>query len=164
MVSLLVFFLPIYVVIGKGFNTQRVLLALFETLRKGLINKVFHSAILMDLSKVFDALNHDLLTVKLHGNGFQHEALKLLCSYLSKRWHRTKVNMAFSSWGEVIKSVPQGSVLGPLLFNLLLNDILYFADFTEFCNFVDNATFHTRNSNLNNLIERLEHHVLLANE
>ena len=64
----------------------------------------------------------------------------------------------------MIKSVPQGSVLGPLLFNLLLNDILYLADFTEFCNFVDDATFHTRNSNLNNLIERLEHHVLLANE
>ena len=96
MVSLLVFFLPIYVVIGKGFHTQRVLLALVETLRKSLINKVFDGVILMDLSKVFDALNHDLIA-KLHGNGFQQEALKLLYSYLSKRWHRTKVNMTFSS-------------------------------------------------------------------
>ena len=52
----------------------------------------------MDLSKAFDTLNHDLLIAKLHVYGFQHSALKLLLSYLSKQWHRTKVNTSFISW------------------------------------------------------------------
>ena len=68
------------------------------------------SAILMDLSKAFDTLNHDLLITKLHIYGFQHDALKLIHSYLSKRWHRTKVNMSFSACEELIKDVSQGYV------------------------------------------------------
>ena len=64
----------------------------------------------MDLGKVFDILNHDPLIAKLHAYGFQHDALKLLHSYLSKRWYRTKVNTSFSSWEELIKDVPQGSL------------------------------------------------------
>ena len=86
MISLLVFFLPTYLVIGR-----------VEKWRKSLDNKGFGGAILMDLSKAFDTLNHDLLIAKLHVHGFQHDALKLLRSYLSKRWHRTKVNTYFSS-------------------------------------------------------------------
>ena len=81
----------------KGFNTQHALLTLVENWRKSLDNKGFGGAILMDLSKAFDTLNHDLLIAKLHAHGFQHDALKLLHSYLSKRWHRTKVNTSFSS-------------------------------------------------------------------
>ena len=80
----------------KGFNTQHALLTLVENWRKSLDNKGFGGAILMDLSKAFDTLNHDLLIAKLHAYGFQHDALKLLHSYLSKRWHRTKVNTSFS--------------------------------------------------------------------
>ena len=58
----------------KGFNTQHALLTLVENWRKSLDNKGFGSAILMDLSKVFDTLNHDLLIAKLHAYGFQHYA------------------------------------------------------------------------------------------
>ena len=68
MILLLVFFLPFY-----------------------LDNKGFCGAILMNLSKAFDTLNHDLLIAKLHAYGFQHDALKLLYSYLSKRWAEPKL-------------------------------------------------------------------------
>ena len=141
----------------KGFNTQHALLTLVEKWRKSLDNKGFAGAILMDLSKAFDTLNQDLLIAK------QHDALKLLQNYLSKRWHRTKVNTSFSSWEELIKGVPQGSVLGPILFNLYLNDLFYLPDFTEACNFADD-TFHVCDNDLNNLIKRVEHNAFLAIE
>ena len=69
----------------KGFNTQHVLLTLVENWRKDLGNKGCFSAILTDLSKAFHTLNHDLLITKLHVYGFQHDAFKLIHSYLSKR-------------------------------------------------------------------------------
>ena len=142
--------------------SRKVLLISRKDNRKD--NKGFGGAILMDLSKAFDTLNHDLLIAKLHAYGFQHDALKLLHSYLSKRWHRTKVNTSFSSWEELIKGVPQGSVLGPILFNLYLNDLVYLPDFTEVCNFEDDTTFHACDNDLNNLIKRLEHDAFLAIE
>ena len=95
---------------GKVFNTQHVLLRLVENWRKSCDNEGCCITILMDLSKAFYTLNHNLLITKLHVYGFQHDALKLIHSYLSKRWHRTKVNMSFTSWEELIKGVPQGSV------------------------------------------------------
>ena len=81
----------------KGFNTQHALLILVENWRKNLDNKCFCGAIFMDLSKAFYALNYDILIASLNAHGFQHDILKLLRSYLSNRWNRTKVNTSFSS-------------------------------------------------------------------
>ena len=148
----------------KGFNTQHALLTLAENWRKSLDKTGFGGAILMDLSKAFDTLNHELLIAKLHAYGFQHDALKLLRSYFSKRWHRTKVNTSFSSWEELIKGEPQESALGPILFNLYLNDLFYLPDFTEVCNFANDTAFHACDNDLNSLIKRLEHDAFLAIE
>ena len=100
----------------KRFSTQQALLSLIENWKKSLDNKGFGGAVLMDLSKAFDTINHELLIAKLEAYGFGNKSLKLLHSYLSNRWQRTKVNTSFSSWTELILGVPQGSVLGHLLF------------------------------------------------
>ena len=140
----------------KDFNAQHVLLALLEKWRIMLDKRGYGGAVLMDLSKAFDTLNYDLLIAKLHAYGFDYSALKLIKSYLSNRWQRTKINTSFSSWSELITGIPQGSVLGPLLFNIFINDLFYFFDKIDVCNYADDTTLHGCDENLEVLVERLE--------
>ena len=80
----------------KGYNVQHALIALIEKWRVSLDSKGFGGVILMDLSKAFDTINHDLLIAKLYAYGFNKNALKLIKSYLTNRWQRIKVNNSYS--------------------------------------------------------------------
>ena len=82
--------------------------------------------IFMDLSKVFDTINRSLLLAKLKAYGFPDQALSLLQSYQYNIFQRSIISASFSSWNEAIPGVPQGSMLGPLLFNIFLNTFVYF--------------------------------------
>ena len=119
-------------------------------------------AVLMDLPNAFDTINHELLIAKLHAYGFSKSSLPLLFSYLSDRWQRTKVNLNFSDWHELLQGVPQGSVLGPLLFNIYLNDLFYILKDVNICNFADDTTPYVSDLCLKTVMEKLEDHSDIA--
>ena len=80
----------------------------------------------MDLLKAFDTINHETLIAKLYAHGFSKDALKLIFSDISDGWQRSKINKSFNSWFALLQGMPQGSVLGLILFNIYLNNLFYF--------------------------------------
>ena len=90
----------------KGFSTQTALSSLIEKWKQILDGKGYGAAVLMDLSKAFDTINHELLIAKLYAYGFTKESLMIILSYLSDRWQHVKIDSSFSSWTELLQVVP----------------------------------------------------------
>ena len=139
-----------------GYSTQHALIKLVEHCRAGLDDKNIVGMVLMDLSKAYDCLPHDLLIAKLEAYGLGMNFLRLLYSYLTARRQRVKITSAYSSWLEIISGVSQGSVLGPLLFNIFTNDMLFFVKNSKVCNFADDNTLYTTSKNLPEVLAYLE--------
>ena len=117
--------------------TQHSLIVMLEKWKKALDKEENMSAIFMDLSKSFGTINHGLLLAKLKAHGFSKETLNFMCSYLKNRRQTVQTNNKLSSLKEVIAEVPQGSIDGPLLFNLFVNDLFLFICFNTLSNYAD---------------------------
>ncbi len=109
----------------------------------------------MDLSKAFDCLPHDLMAAKLVAYGMSHEAVRLLMSYLRDRKHRVRLGEHTSEWMTLLKGVPQGSILGPCLFNIFLNDLMFALKHTDPVNYADDNTLCAIANSLQQAIQKL---------
>ena len=144
-----------------GFRTEDALLRLLEHWRSHLCNNDIIGTVLCDLSNAFDTLPHDLLIAKLDAYGFSHSAKKLVFNYLSEIFQRFKVGSKYSSWLEILIGVPQGSVLGPILFNIFMNDIFLFIK-SDPCNFADDMSLSAYGKCIENVISALEDELKIA--
>ena len=107
----------------KSYGSNHVLLRLIENWKKFLDNENFIGTVLMDLSKAFDCILYDLLAATLHAHGLSEDAVTFVHSYLKQG---VKINDTESVFQILLSGMPQGSILGPILFSILINDFIFF--------------------------------------
>ena len=95
-----------------------------------------------DLSRAFNCIPDDLIIAKLEAYGFHIDTLKLINDYLSNRKQKVKANDAYSSWKDIFYGVPQGSIPGPLLFNIHLCNLFYFLEDLDIASYADDTTIY----------------------
>ena len=84
------------------------MVSMIERMKKSKDNREYAACVLLDLSKAFDTINHELLIAKMYAYGFSLDSLKIVHSYLSDRWHRTKIDGSYSTWKMILQGMPQG--------------------------------------------------------
>ena len=124
----------------KAHSTQHALFRLLQKWQKELDSSGIVGTILMDLSKAYDCLPHDLVLAKLEAHVLDTNSLRFLFDYLSCREQRTKMESAYRNWSEVLRGIPKGSILGPLPFNIFINDIFPCTEKSEIFHFADDNT------------------------
>ena len=122
------YFSPFLSAYRKNYSSQNILISLTEEWRKKLDNNFVVGAVLTDLSQAFDCIPHDLIIAKLSAYNFSDEALSYIYSYLTNCRQCVRINNTHIQLKTIILGVPQGSILGPILFFVVIASLYNFAD------------------------------------
>ena len=140
----------------KGFGTQHCLLVMIEKLPKIQDNKGVFAAVFTDPSKAFDCISHELLIATLNAYGSDIKSLNFILAYFTNRKQKTKIGSSFSDFLNILFGVPQGSILGPLLFIIYICDLFMEYDPIEFASYADDTTPYTYGQSFHEIIEKLQ--------
>ena len=97
-----------------------------------------------------------MIIAKLNSYGFNLTALNLIHNYVTKEKQRTKINRSYNSWEDILFGVPQGSILGLVLFNIFLSDLFLIVDNVDIANYADDNTIYKKHENIDDLITFLQ--------
>lgn len=140
----------------KKYSTDHLLINMLDSWKWALDNDLFCGTILMDLTKAFDCMPHGLLVAKMYAYGVDTNSCKFICSYLTERYQRVKISNEHSAWTPLVKGIPQGSCLGPFLFNVFINDLFYFMEVCHLFNYADDNSLSKFANAVNSLIDALK--------
>ena len=147
----------------KKYSCNNVLVNCVENWRRAIDNGKSVGCILIDLSKAFDSLPHGLLIAKLHAYGLSLASCKYIHDYLSDRYQLVKIGHVRSNWLQLKTGVPQGSLTGPLLFNIFINDFIFtLQDVCNVYNYADDNTLSFSHYDPNTIKDTLECASLIA--
>ena len=140
----------------KGYSTKHNNLKMLEERKKCVGKRKVFGALLTDLSKTFDCLDHKWLTAKLNVYSFNIPALRLKHDHFSNRKQKIKIENTYSTWMEVLFVVSHCSVLRPLLYNIFLADLFLIIGNIDIASYVDDNTPYIAADNTDALIKSLE--------
>ena len=133
-------------------STTSAILQLTDYVLKQFDSRKYVIGIFLDFKKAFDTIDHEILLKKMENYGIRGTALKWISSYLSNRQCFTRINNQTSQKCILTHSIPQGSILGPLLFNIYINDLINSTSKLGLILFADDSCFYSSNHNLEQLI------------
>ena len=140
----------------KGHSCESVLLCLVENVKLNMDNGNMYGALLTDLSKAFECLPHRLLIAKLKPYGLSNDSCMLIANYFQNRTQRVKVGNVKSDRMEINKGCPQGSLFGPLAFNIFSNDLLLLVqDRCDVYNYADDNSIGIKGKDPNEITDKL---------
>ena len=135
----------------EGHSTEHVIMQLIDNINNSFEKNHFPLGVFIDLSKAFDTVDHYILIVKLKQYGIQGSNMCLFQSYLSNQKQYIAYNNKSTSFKDITCGVPQGSILGPLLFLIYVNDLPNVSNMLDLIMFADDTNLYFSSSNIKTL-------------
>ena len=141
----------------QGQGTQHALFGLLRGWQKELDESGNTGTVLIGLSKSNVRLPSDFIIAKFESYGFDNISLNFFYSYFSNRKQKVKLGSAISEWIDMLTGISQGSILGPLIFNIFINDLIMLIEKSDICNFANDNTLYKSSPSLSVALNCFQH-------